>query len=44
VQPGDTEQSLHARIKAVERPLLVDTVGRMIRRGYDVRGREVVLR
>jgi len=44
VQPGDTEQSLHARIKAVERPLLVDTVGRMIRQGYDVRGREVMLR
>lgn len=43
VCPGDTEQSLHARIKAVERPLLVDTVGRMIRQGYLVQGREVVL-
>ncbi len=44
VAPGDTVESLHARIKAVERPLLVETVGRMIRQGYDVRGREVVLR
>ncbi len=43
VRPGDTEQSLHERIKSAERPLLVDTVGRMVRQGYTVRGREVVL-
>jgi phosphoribosylglycinamide formyltransferase-1 len=43
VRPGDTEQSLHERIKAVERALLVETVGRMVRCGYSVNGREVVL-
>lgn len=43
VLPGDTEDSLHERIKGVERSLLVDTVGRMARAGYSVRGREVVL-
>jgi len=43
VLPGDTELVLHERIKAVERALLVDTVDRMVRRGYSVKGREVVL-
>lgn len=43
VLPGDTEESLHERIKGVERSLLVDTVGRMAGAGYSVRGREVVL-
>ncbi|MEP6697036.1 MAG: phosphoribosylglycinamide formyltransferase [Pseudonocardiales bacterium] len=43
VRPGDTEGSLHERIKAVERTLLVDTVERMIRLGYSVNGREVLL-
>lgn len=43
VRPGDTEQSLHARIKAVEQPLLVDTVGRLARAGWAVEGRTVVL-
>ncbi len=43
VRPGDTEQSLHERIKDVERRLLADTVGRLVRLGYSVNGREVVL-
>lgn len=43
VRPGDDEQALHARIKDVERPLLVATVGRMVREGYSVEGREVVI-
>lgn len=43
VRPGDTEQVLHERIKAVERALLVDTIDRMVRLGYSVNGREVVL-
>ncbi len=43
VRPGDTEQALHERIKRVERALLVDTVDRMVRLGYSVNGREVVL-
>lgn len=43
VLPGDSEESLHERIKAVERELLVDTVGRMARGGYQVSGREVML-
>ncbi len=43
VQPGDTVDGLHERIKAVERAMLVDTVGRMVRLGYRVNGREVVL-
>ncbi|MDQ6875214.1 MAG: phosphoribosylglycinamide formyltransferase [Actinomycetota bacterium] len=43
VLPGDTEESLHERIKTVERALLVDTVGRMVRGGYQVSGREVML-
>jgi phosphoribosylglycinamide formyltransferase-1 len=38
---GDDERSLHERIKAVERGLLVDTVGRMVRNGWSVRGRKV---
>lgn len=41
VLPGDDEAALHERIKAVERPMLVDTVGRMIRQGWRVDGRTV---
>jgi phosphoribosylglycinamide formyltransferase-1 len=36
VLPGDTEESLHARIKDVERPLLVEVVGRVAREGITV--------
>jgi phosphoribosylglycinamide formyltransferase-1 len=38
---ADDEETLHERIKAVERGLLVDTVGRMVRDGWSVRGRKV---
>jgi phosphoribosylglycinamide formyltransferase-1 len=41
VLPHDDEASLHARIKAVERDLLVETVGRMARHGWRVDGRHV---
>lgn len=38
---ADDEDTLHERIKAVERGLLVDTVGRMVRDGWSVHGRKV---
>jgi len=38
---GDDEAGLHERIKAVERELLVDVVGRLAREGYAVDGRAV---
>lgn len=41
VVDGDDEQSLHERIKAAERALLVDTIGRMAAGGWSVRGRTV---
>ncbi|MGQ0837610.1 phosphoribosylglycinamide formyltransferase [Actinokineospora sp.] len=41
VAPGDDEATLHERIKAVERRLLVDVVTRMARDGYTVDGRKV---
>jgi phosphoribosylglycinamide formyltransferase-1 len=43
VEPDDDEHSLHERIKGVERTLLVDTVGRMARDGWSVRGRRVTI-
>ncbi len=43
VRDGDDEASLHERIKAVERPLLVDTVGRLARRGWSLHGRKVTV-
>ena len=43
VLPGDDEQTLHERIKVVERRLLVETVGRLVRDGYRIEGRKVVL-
>ena len=43
VLPGDDEDSLHSRIKDVEHRLYVDTVGRLARDGWTVRGRTVVL-
>ncbi|GII03460.1 phosphoribosylglycinamide formyltransferase [Planobispora takensis] len=39
VYDGDDEHTLHERIKAVERGLLVETVGRMAREGWTVTGR-----
>ena len=38
---SDDEDTLHERIKTVERGLLVDTVGRMVRDGWSVQGRKV---
>jgi phosphoribosylglycinamide formyltransferase-1 len=37
----DDEDSLHERIKAAERPLLVQTVGRLVREGWTIEGRRV---
>jgi len=41
VLDDDDEASLHERIKVTERALLVQTVGRMVREGWTVRGRKV---
>jgi phosphoribosylglycinamide formyltransferase-1 len=43
VEDDDTVESLHERIKAAERAMLVDTVGRMAREGFAVEGRRVRL-
>jgi phosphoribosylglycinamide formyltransferase-1 len=39
----DDEDSLHERIKAVERQLLVDTVGTLARDGWTIIGRRVTI-
>jgi phosphoribosylglycinamide formyltransferase-1 len=41
VRDDDDEASLHERIKVAERPLLVDTVGRMVGAGWSVQDRKV---
>jgi len=41
VRDNDTEESLHERIKSVERELVVDTIGQMVRAGWKVDGRTV---
>ena len=41
VHDDDDETTLHERIKVTERALLVDTVGRLVRDGWSVRGRKV---
>jgi len=43
VEPDDTEELLHERIKVVERRLLVDTVADLTRHGATVHGRRVRL-
>lgn len=43
VRPGDTEQTLHERIKVVERDLLVRTVRRVVVDGYTLTDRKVTL-
>jgi phosphoribosylglycinamide formyltransferase 1 len=43
IREDDDEATLHERIKEVERALLVQTVGQMVRTGYRVEGRRVVL-
>jgi phosphoribosylglycinamide formyltransferase 1 len=41
VMDDDDEATLHERIKATERALLADTVGRLVRDGWSVQGRKV---
>lgn len=41
VEPDDTVESLHERIKAAERAMLVESVGRMAREGFAIDGRQV---
>ena len=41
VARDDDEESLHERIKSVERDLLVDVVGRLCRSGWSIDGRKV---
>ena len=43
VREDDDEQSLHERIKQVEREMLVDVIGRMGRQGWTVENRRVHL-
>ena len=43
VLDDDTEDTLHERIKTVERATLVDAVGRMAREGFTVSGRKVTI-
>jgi phosphoribosylglycinamide formyltransferase-1 len=43
IKEDDDEAGLHERIKQVERELLVDVVGRMVRDGWKVDGRKVRL-
>ena len=43
VLDDDDEDALHERIKAAERTMLVDAVGRMARSGWSVNGRKVTI-
>jgi formyltetrahydrofolate-dependent phosphoribosylglycinamide formyltransferase len=43
VHDDDTEKTLTDRIKEAERRQLVDTIGRMVREGWTVRGRKVTV-
>ncbi|HEY6793649.1 MAG TPA: phosphoribosylglycinamide formyltransferase [Kineosporiaceae bacterium] len=43
VEDGDDEERLHERIKVVERELLVEVVDRMLRCGWRVEGRRVLI-
>jgi phosphoribosylglycinamide formyltransferase 1 len=43
VQDDDTVETLHERIKSVERQMLVDYVGRMVRDGFTVTQRKVTI-
>ena len=43
VQDDDTVETLHERIKTVERQMLVDCVGRMVRNGFTVTERKVTI-
>ncbi len=43
VRDNETEDALHARIKEIEQPLVVETIGTMLRHGWSIEGREVTL-
>lgn len=43
IEDGDDEDTLHERIKTAERTMLVDTVGRMARDGWQVTDRKVTI-
>jgi phosphoribosylglycinamide formyltransferase-1 len=43
VLPGDDVDSLHERIKTVERRLIVDAVARLVTHGYSLTGRRAAL-
>lgn len=43
VEPGDTEHTLTERIKRAERRQLVEHVGSLVRHGWTVRGRRVIV-
>lgn len=43
VESDDTTETLHERIKAVERRMVVDVVGRLARQGCTVNGRKVTI-
>lgn len=43
VTPNDTEETLHERIKTVERALVVNTIHALVARGWTVEGRHVLL-
>lgn len=43
VEADDTVEALHARIKAAEREMLVESVGRMAREGFRIEERRVVV-
>jgi formyltetrahydrofolate-dependent phosphoribosylglycinamide formyltransferase len=43
IEPGDTQETLHERIKVLERLMLVDVVGRMARQGFTVTNRKVTI-
>jgi phosphoribosylglycinamide formyltransferase-1 len=43
IEEGDTEESLHERIKTLERTLLVDVVGRAAREGITVTDRKATI-
>jgi phosphoribosylglycinamide formyltransferase 1 len=44
VHDDDSVETLHERIKVEERRMLVESVGRMARQGYDIEGRRVRIR
>ena len=43
VRDDDTVETLHERIKEVERQMLVEHVGRMVRYGFSVNERKVTI-